>query len=374
MLNGSSVMDYTILVESATNTECPAPQTAEHFRATKIAGIPNAMILMNKIDIVKRADIEAKMDLLESYVRKETNTDTTDDISPMVPVSASFGTNLDVVAEYLSKLREPADRDPNDTFEMLAIRSFDINKPGITPPTGDATAVTNYMPRNPDTIDKNDDEVCDVRYIKGGVIGGSIMRGTLKVGDNLIVLPGICKRLTADAKTLHKTEADFSYTPIRCTAKSIRSESNNLDKAIAGGLLAVQVSIDPSFTRNDGLTGAIIIKEADYDLNRTEYRVYDKIVVKMESIIAPNIEAVLSNKSIIRTNINSNTIKAMVLKYSKRSGELRLFLVKPIPITSLNKHLTVMMDSVNTSGSAEDCTVLGAGLIIDGIEALYQSV
>jgi len=383
MLNGSSVMDYTILVESATNTECPAPQTAEHFRATKIAGIPNAMILMNKIDIVKRADIETRMDLLESYVRRETigDTDTAENISPMVPVSASFGTNLDVVAEYLSKLREPADRDPNDTFEMLAIRSFDINKPGIThsvseltPSTGDATAVTNYMPRNPDTIDKNDDEVCDVRYIKGGVIGGSIMRGTLCVGDSLIVLPGICKRLTADAKALHKTEADFSYTPIRCTAKSIRSESNNLDKAIAGGLLAVQVSIDPSFTRNDGLTGAIIIKEADYDSNRTEYRVYDKIVIKMESIIAPNIDAVLSNKSIIRTNINSNTIKAMVLKYSKRSGELRLFLVKPVPITSLNKHITVMMDSVNTSGSAEDCTVLGAGLIIDGIEALYQSM
>ena len=64
MLNGSSVMDYTILVESITNEICPVPQTAEHFRATMIAGIPNAMILMNKIDIAKRSKVESSINTL----------------------------------------------------------------------------------------------------------------------------------------------------------------------------------------------------------------------------------------------------------------------------------------------------------------------
>ena len=39
MLNGTSVMDYTILVESTANSNFPAPQTIEHFKCIKSMGI-----------------------------------------------------------------------------------------------------------------------------------------------------------------------------------------------------------------------------------------------------------------------------------------------------------------------------------------------
>ena len=45
-------------------------------------------------------------------------------------------------------------------YSML-IRSFDVNKPG-----------------------------CDVEALQGGVAGGSIMQGVLKVGDEIEVRPG----------------------------------------------------------------------------------------------------------------------------------------------------------------------------------------
>jgi translation initiation factor 2 subunit 3 len=373
MLNGSSVMDYTLLVESVTNKECPAPQTAEHFRATKIAGIPNAMILMNKIDIAKRSKIEAKMDSLENYVREETGCTNGERISPMIPVSATFGTNLDVVCEYLTKLQVPHTRDSNGIFEMLVIRSFDVNRPGAAT---DLTAKAK----------KKNNGGTDVRKIKGGVIGGSIMRGKLHVGDQLVVLPGRTQRLSKDEKASHETEADFSYTPIRCVAKSIQSEKNDMQMAIAGGLLGIQTSVDPAYTRNDGMTGSIVLKEADYlaalDDNSCEYKVYDKIVVKMESFMIneKRVQSKLPKDSVIKVNVNSNTIKAMVLKYSKRSKELRLFLVRPIPITILNDYVTIMLDSSTsnvrsvTGDNADitddlDTSVLGAGRIVDGIEA-----
>lgn len=364
MLNGSSVMDYTMLVESVTNKDCPAPQTAEHFRATKIAGIPNAMILMNKIDIAKRSKIEEKMDALEQYIREETNTDNQDRMAPMIPISATFGTNLDVVCEYLTKLPIPQSRDPCGTFEMLVIRSFDVNKPGAT--------------------DGNSKGGTDVRKIKGGVIGGSIMRGQLQIGDRLVVLPGRCQRLSKDDKAAQKTEGDFSYTPIRCVVKSIQSEKNDMKMAIAGGLLGIQTSVDPSHTRNDGMAGSVVLKESDYlanlNINGVEspYRVFDKIVVKMESFMVDEkkIRSRLPKDAVIKVNVNSNTIRAMVMKYSRKTKELRLFLVKPIPITALNDYITIMLDTTAKTASADadiddDLTtsVLGAGKISGGIEA-----
>jgi translation initiation factor 2 subunit 3 len=379
MLNGSSVMDYTMLIESATNKDCPAPQTAEHFQATKIAGIPNAMILMNKIDIVKREKIENKIDLLEEYVRNETGcTDKSVVISPIVPVSATFGTNLDVVCEYLSHLTIPKSRNSNGVFEMLIIRSFDINKPGIS---GTNNNTTNKSIRG-----------TDVRKIKGGVIGGSIMRGNLKLSDKLVILPGRCQRLSAERKEELKNEcefkteieADFTYEPIRCTVKSIQSEKNDMKLAIAGGLLAVQVTIDPAHTRNDGLTGSIVLKESDYLLalenKSNDYKVYDKVIIKMDSFMNKltdkKIKLILQKDTMLKININSNTIKAMVLKYSKTKRELRLFIVKPIPISILNDAVTVMLDKSsktnkeNTEIDDIDTSVLGVGKIIDGVEAI----
>lgn len=44
---------------------------------------------------------------------------------------------------------------------MIVIRSFDINKPG-----------------------------CEIEDLKGGVAGGSIIKGVLKIGDDVEIRPG----------------------------------------------------------------------------------------------------------------------------------------------------------------------------------------
>ena len=61
--------------------------------------------------------------------------------------------NIDVICEYLCRIPIPI-RDFTSTPRMIIIRSFDVNKPGE-----------------------------EIDNLKGGVAGGSILRGVLKIGD-----------------------------------------------------------------------------------------------------------------------------------------------------------------------------------------------
>lgn len=59
-------------------------------------------------------------------------------------------------------------RDYTAKPRMIVIRSFDVNKPG-----------------------------CDVDELKGGVAGGSILQGVLRVGDEIEVRPGVISKVQA---------------------------------------------------------------------------------------------------------------------------------------------------------------------------------
>ena len=76
------------------------------------------------------------------------------DKAPIIPISAVLKYNIDVICEYLcTKIPVPV-RDFTSSPHMIVIRSFDVNKPGE-----------------------------DVKRLKGGVAGGSILKGILRLGD-----------------------------------------------------------------------------------------------------------------------------------------------------------------------------------------------
>jgi len=54
MLSGTSVMDYTILVESLANKTIPAAQTIAHLNSINSTEIENIMVILNKIDLVSK--------------------------------------------------------------------------------------------------------------------------------------------------------------------------------------------------------------------------------------------------------------------------------------------------------------------------------
>ena len=155
MITGASIMDGAMLMVAANET-CPQPQTREHLMALEIAGIKNIVIVQNKIDLV------TKDRAMESY--KEINEflkGTIAQNAPIIPVSAHHDVNLDVLIEAIEQTIPTPNRQDDERAVMHIARSFDVNRPGTRP-----------------------------AKLTGGVIGGSIVEGAFKEGDEIIIGPG----------------------------------------------------------------------------------------------------------------------------------------------------------------------------------------
>jgi translation initiation factor 2 subunit 3 len=214
MLSGTSVMDYTILVESLGNKQIPAPQTIKHLNSIEFTQIENCMVILNKIDLVNkekcRDAISDMKNFISNYKAKS---------NPIIPISASLNINIDIICSILATLKpKPVN---TDRFRMNIIRSFNINKPGT-----------------------------NIDDLQGGVIGGSIQSGYIELENDVYIYPGI---VYEDIK---------KFKPIKTKILSINSDSNKLKKASSGGLIGIQLDIDPGLTGNDKLVGNQLIKNS----------------------------------------------------------------------------------------------------------------
>lgn len=195
MLNGAAVMDAALLL-IAGNESCPQPQTSEHLAAIDIMQLKHIIILQNKMDLVREnAGAEQYKDIVR-FIQG-----TCAEGSPIIPISAQLGYNVEAILEYIVKHIPIPDRDFLSPPRMIVIRSFDVNKPGSK-----------------------------IEDLQGGVAGGSITKGVLKIGDEIEVRPGI---VTKDKF------GNFNCRPIRSTIVSLFAERNDLKYAVPGGLIGI---------------------------------------------------------------------------------------------------------------------------------------
>lgn len=85
--------------------------------------------------------------------------------------------------------------------------------------------------------------------LKGGVAGGSILTGVLKVGQEVEIRPGIVTKNEAGA---------HQCRPIISRIVSLHAEQNHLQFAVPGGLIGVGTLIDPTLCRADRLVGHVL--------------------------------------------------------------------------------------------------------------------
>ena len=214
MLNGAAVMDAALLLIAA-NEPCPQPQTSEHLAAVENMDLKHILIIQNKIDIVMKDGTQKEQyNQIKRFVQG-TNAST----SPIIPISAQLKYNVDVVIQYLCKIPIPK-RDFVSPPRFIVVRSFDVNYPGAEP-----------------------------KDLVGGVAGGTLIRGILKVGQTVEIRPGIVMK-TQEGKT--------KVTPILTRIVSLQAEKNNLIYAIPGGLIGIGLKIDPFLTRGNRLVGRIL--------------------------------------------------------------------------------------------------------------------
>ena len=139
---------------------------------------------------------------------------------PIIPISAVLKYNIDVVVDYLCRIPIPQRQFTVPPY-MIVIRSFDVNRPGE-----------------------------DAEDLKGGVAGGTILKGCLKVGDEIAIRPGKVTKSTRTGQT--------TWTEIQSVIMTLQADNNQLMYAIPGGLIAVGTKVDPQFTRSDNMVGGII--------------------------------------------------------------------------------------------------------------------
>jgi len=212
MLSGSALMDGAMLVISASE-KCPQPQTKEHLMALELVGINKIVIVQNKIDVVSQKEAIENYKQIKSFIKG-----TIAEHAPIIPVSAQKGISVGALVQALdAAISEPV-RDPDAEPLMLIARSFDVNKPG-----------------------------CNWREVKGGVIGGSLIRGILRQDEEIEIRPG--RQL--------QVENRIKWIPITTTIISINAGSTRVAEATPGGLLGVGTRLDPALTKSDALAGQV---------------------------------------------------------------------------------------------------------------------
>jgi len=214
MLNGAAVMDAALLLIAA-NESCPQPQTSEHLAAIEIMKLKHILILQNKIDLTTEAQAKEQFSQIQSFVHG-----TIAETAPIIPISAQLKYNIEVLCEYIvTKIPVPI-RDFTSDPRLIIIRSFDVNKPGSS-----------------------------VDQLRGGVAGGSILKGVLKIGQEIEVRPGIISK---------NAEGGVVCQPIYSRVVSLYAEQNDLVYAVPGGLIGVGTKIDPTLCRGDRMTGQVL--------------------------------------------------------------------------------------------------------------------
>jgi translation initiation factor 2 subunit 3 len=215
MLSGAAIMDGAILVIAA-NEKCPQPQTREHLAALDISGIKNIVIVQNKIDLVSEKNAIKNYEQILSFIKG-----TCAEGVPIIPVSAHQDVNIDVLIQAMENHIPTPKRDLKKTPLMYTARSFDINKPGSRP----------------------DD-------LRGGIIGGSLIQGVLKKGEEIEICPG--RRTEVEGRKI--------IEPITTKVESLITGGKSVKEATPGGLIAIGTSLDPARTKSDSYAGKVVGK------------------------------------------------------------------------------------------------------------------
>jgi len=283
MLSGAALMDGAMFV-LASNAKCPQAQDREHLLAAEIAGLKNLVIVQNKIDIVGRDRALENLKEIRQFVKG-----TTASKAPIIPVSAQHKLNIDVLIEALEKYVPTPKRDLTAPPKMFVLRSFDVNKPGT-----------------------------EAKDLTGGVIGGSIVQGVFRVGDEIEVKPGIGSGPGGKAR----------YQPITTTIQSLHTGGGSVKEAKCGGLVGAGTTLDPSLTKSDGLVGNVVGKVGtlpeSLDKLTLDVQLFER-AVGTENLVA--VDKIRTNEALVlnvATSVTSGTVT------SAREDVIDVALRKPV--------------------------------------------
>lgn len=283
MLAGAFLMDGGVLVIAA-NEQVPKPQTREHLQALQMLGMKNLVIAQNKIDLVAEAEAKTNYEQILKFVDGTIAED-----APIIPISAQQKLNIDALIEAIEEVIPTPKRDPSANPLMYVVRSFDVNRPGA-----------------------------EISGLTGGVLGGSLTRGELKVEEEIELKPGMID------------ERSGKYVPVITKVTSLETGAGRADKVGPGGLVAVGTHLDPTFIKGDQMVGSVIgkpgtlpetLEHVTLDVDLLETAVGSAELVKVEKVkLGENVR------------LNLGTASTLAVATSVRGDVVEVDLKKPVAI------------------------------------------
>ena len=181
-------------------------------------------------------------------------------------------------------IKTPERKEIDDPI-MFVARSFDINKPGTAP-----------------------------GKMRGGVLGGSIMRGILKVGDRIEIRPG---HITEEANQI-------VAKPLFTTIHSAMTGSTPVNELHPGGSVALMIDLDPSVVNSDKLTGNLVgipgkLPKIWYTFELECYLLERVVGAKEDLKVDP-----IKPNEILMLNVNSAATVGFVQTISKNKVKCKL--------------------------------------------------
>lgn len=270
VIASAAIIDGAMLVIAA-NEECPQPQTKEHLMVLETLGIKRVVIVQNKIDLVAPDKAKAHYAQIREFLAGTSFADT-----PIIPMSANYGANTDMLIEALEEHMKTPKRDEKVDPLMYIARSFDVNKPGAS-----------------------------IDTLVGGVVGGSIVRGKLKVGDKIEISPGIVTEKGAK--------------PITTTITGLSVGKDRLEEIAPGGLVGISTSLDPALTKADGLVGNIAGLAGKLPSIHNEISIEYEIIKRVDFDNPP-----IKHGELFVVSVGTATTLGVVEKLKKDTAQLKL--------------------------------------------------
>jgi len=283
MLSGSALMDGALFV-LASNAKCPQAQDREHLLAAESVGIKNLVVVQNKIDVVTRDRALENYKEIRAFIKGTIAED-----APVIPISAQHGTNIDVLLHEIEERIPTPNRDLTAPARLYVLRSFEVNKPGT-----------------------------EIDDLVGGVIGGSIVQGVFRIGDQIEIKPGI---------PVHEG-GRMRYERLLTTVRSLSVSKGQVQEASSGGLVGLGTDLDPSLTKSDGLVGSVAGKvdtlPPTLEKVTLDVKLFEKVV---GTELAIPVERIRTNEPLV---LNVGTTVTSGIVTSARESLADITLRKPV--------------------------------------------
>ena len=252
--------------------------------ALEILGIKDIIVVQNKIDLVEKEKLIENYNSIKSFLKGSIAEN-----APIIPISAQHNVNIDVLIETIQEYFKTPHRNQSADPLFYVARSFDINKPGSS-----------------------------VKDINGGVIGGAMKEGMLKIGEIVEIRPGIKREKFG--KTI--------WEPITTEIANLMTGDLEVKEITPGGSAGILTKLDSSIVKSDSLAGNVVgvpghMPEIIYELN-FKPKLLERVVGAKDELLVDQIK----KGENLMLNANSTATVGMVVETSK--GIVKIILKKPI--------------------------------------------